>query len=226
MTRVSWKIQLFEVGVFLLLVVPSLALSLFVTPQVTDGFALSATIIAVRDLALVSLVLFFVWRNGEALVQIGWSLKNFPLEILFGLLLFIPMHYGLVWLEQIFKDIGLSAPPASSSNFLHARSGAEPWLAAGLVVVIAVAEETIFRGYLMLRFVGLGLGKTLAVLLSAMIFAVGHGYEGSAGVATVSVMGVLFAVIYLWRGNLIAPMVLHFLQDLFVIVVLPSMVGK
>jgi membrane protease YdiL (CAAX protease family) len=59
-----------------------------------------------------------------------------------------------------------------------------------------------------------------------LIFAVGHGYEGSAGVATVGVMGVLFAVVYLWRGSLVAPMVMHLLQDFLAIVVLPLLVAK
>jgi membrane protease YdiL (CAAX protease family) len=95
-----------------------------------------------------------------------------------------------------------------------------------LVVIVAIAEETIFRGYLLLRFMGLGMGKTSAVVLSSAIFAVGHGYEGSAGLATVGVMGVLFAVVYLWRGSLVAPMVMHFLQDFLAIVVLPLLVAK
>lgn len=32
-------------------------------------------------------------------------------------------------------------------------------------------------------------------------FALGHGYEGSAGVVTVGVMGMVFALVYLWRGS-------------------------
>jgi membrane protease YdiL (CAAX protease family) len=224
-TIVDRKIQLLEVTVFLLLVLPSLVLSLFVTPQGNEGFRLTAVLIIVRDLTLVSLVLFFVWRNGETPAQIGWSLKRFPLEVAMGLLLFIPMAYVVNWLEELFTAAGLSAP-TSSSDYLHPNSPAEMWLAAGLVVVVAVAEETIFRGYLLLRFTGLGLGKTLAVLLSSAIFAVGHGYEGPLGLATVAVMGILFAAVYLWRGSLVAPMVMHFLQDFIAIVVVPLLAGK
>jgi membrane protease YdiL (CAAX protease family) len=223
---VSRKAQLLEVLVFLFLVVPSLVLSLFVTPQGSEGFRLTAAMVIARDLALLSLVLFFVWRNQERLDRLGWTLKRFPLEIVLGILLYIPMAYGIGWLETFFTEIGLSSPPTSSSAFLHPSSGAELGLAVALVVVVAIAEETIFRGYLLLRFRGLGLGNTLAVILSSLIFAVGHGYEGSAGVATVGVMGVLFAVVYLWRGSLVAPMVMHLLQDFLAIVVLPLLVAK
>jgi membrane protease YdiL (CAAX protease family) len=61
----------------------------------------------------------------------------------------------------------------------------------------------------------------VAVVLSAAIFSLGHGYEGSAGVVTVGVMGLVFALVYLWRKSLVAPMVMHFLQDFIGIILLP-----
>ena len=223
---VSRKTQLFEVAVFLFLVVPSLVLSLFVTTAGNVSFQLTAVMVIVRDLALVSLVLYFIWRNGEGVSRIGWSFRRLPVEILLGVLLFLPMPFAIDWIERFFTDVGLSSPPASASSLLHPVGGTELGLAAALVLVVAIAEETIFRGYLMLRFTGIGLGKTLAVLLSASIFAVGHGYEGSSGVATVAVMGVVFALVYLWRRSLMAPMVMHFLQDFVAIVLLPLLAAR
>ena len=38
---------------------------------------------------------------------------------------------------------------------------------------------------------------------------------------TVGTMGLVFAVIYLWRQSLVAPMVMHFLQDFIGIVLAP-----
>jgi membrane protease YdiL (CAAX protease family) len=214
---VSRKIQLFEVAVFLFLIVPSLVLSLFVSPKATLGFPLTAVMVIVRDLALVSLVLFFVWCNGEALVWIGWTFRRFPLEVLLGASSLFP------WPTRSggwSGSLHISASPPRRH-----RRPAFFILAAGrscgcvvLVVVVAVAEETIFREYLMRRFIGIGLGKTVAVLLSSLIFAIGHGYEGSLGVATVAAMGVVFALVYLWRGSLMASMVMHFLQDFRAIV--------
>jgi membrane protease YdiL (CAAX protease family) len=225
-TILSRGTQLIEVGIFLSLIVPSLVLSLFISGQDDEGFRLTAIMVIVRDLALVSLVLYFVWRSGEGFGRIGWTLKRMPLEVLLGILLFVPMFFGMSWLEQYFTSIGLSSPPPSASGFLEPRGQAQLGLAVALVVVVAVAEETIFRGYLLLRFVGIGMGKVLAVLLASVIFAIGHGYEGSAGIATVGVMGVIFALVYLWRGSLVAPIVMHFLQDFLAIVLLPILVGR
>jgi membrane protease YdiL (CAAX protease family) len=88
-------------------------------------------------------------------------------------------------------------------------------------MVVALAEETIFRGYLILRFKAITTNTASAVLASAVIFSLGHGYEGSAGVITVGVMGLVFAFVYLWRKSLVAPVVMHFLQDFIGIVLLP-----
>jgi hypothetical protein len=63
-----------------------------------------------------------------------------------------------------------------------------------------------------------------AALLSAAIFSLGHGYEGSAGVITVGVMGLVFGFVYLWRQSLVAPIVMHFLQDFIGIVLVPLLV--
>jgi CAAX protease family protein len=60
-----------------------------------------------------------------------------------------------------------------------------------------------------------------AVILSVATFSPGHGYEGSAGVITVGAMGGVFAVIYLWRRSLVAPIAMHFPQDFISITLLP-----
>jgi membrane protease YdiL (CAAX protease family) len=54
-----------------------------------------------------------------------------------------------------------------------------------------------------------------------VIFSLGHGYEGTAGVITVGMMGIVFAPVYMWRKSLVAPIVMHFLQDFIGIVLLP-----
>ena len=64
------------------------------------------------------------------------------------------------------------------------------------------------------------------MVLASAIFALGHGYEGSARLVTVGGMGVVFALVYLWRGSLIAPVVMHFLQDFIGIVLLPLLGEK
>lgn len=222
----SLRRELIEVAVFLLLILPSMALSLFVVRQGGLSFVLAAVATILRDLALVSLILFFLWRNGEPVARIGWTFRNGWKDIALGVGLFLPLFFGAAMLEKVFLKIGLSAPSTPLPSFLNVQGRAESLLALVLVVVVALAEETIFRGYLLLRFTNVTQSPAAAVLLSSLVFGVGHGYEGTAGLATVGVMGAAFALVYLWRGSLVAPVVMHFLQDFLSIVLLPYLVGK
>jgi membrane protease YdiL (CAAX protease family) len=217
--------ELVEVSVFLFLILPSMALSFFAIKQGSLGFVLVAVSAILRDLALVSLILFFIWRNNEPASWIGWTFKNSKKEIALGIVLFIPLSFGTGLLENGLQAVGFSVPPTPLPSFLAARGMAEFLLALVLVVIVALAEETIFRGYLILRFKSITANSTVAVLLSAAMFSLGHGYEGSAGVVTVGVMGMVFALIYMWRKSLVAPIVMHFLQDFIGIVIMP-LLGK
>ncbi len=219
--RDARKEQAVEVAVFLFLIVPSMVLSLFVVRRGNLSFVFTAVATIFRDLGLVSLILFFLWRNGENIGRIGWSFRRAGREMALGAALFIPFVFGAALLERGLLRLGLSRPATPTPSFLAASGAAEFLLAAVLVAIVAVTEETIFRGYLLLRFQTLLRSPALAVLLSSVIFSLGHGYEGSAGLVTVGVMGAVFAVIYLWRRSLVAPIVMHFLQDFLSIVLLP-----
>jgi membrane protease YdiL (CAAX protease family) len=198
-------VQLIELAVFLFLIVPSMVLSFFMIKQGSMSFMLTAVSIILRDLALVSLILFLLWHNGEPIDRIGWSFRNGWKDVALGLGLFIPLLYGTGLLERTLQSGGLSVPSTPLPSFLTAKG----------------TEETMFRGYLILRLKAVTASPAAAVVLSAAIFSLGHGYEGSAGVVTVGVMGLVFALVYLWRQSLVAPMVMHFLQDFIGIVLLP-----
>ncbi len=214
------KEQIVEVSVFLLLIIPSMIISFFVVKQGGISFVLVAFSSILRDLAMVSLILFFLWRNGEPLELIGWKFKNARKEAVLGIWLFIPFFFGAGLIENGLRMAGFTAPATPMPSLIAEKNTAEFLLATVLVMVVALAEETIFRGYLLLRFKSI-MASTAAVLTSAVIFSLGHGYEGSAGVITVGVMGVVFALIYLWRQSLVVPVVMHFLQDSIGIVLVP-----
>lgn len=215
------KEQLVEVSVFIFLIMPSMALSFFAVKEGTLGFTLVAFSTMLRDLALLSLILFFLWRNGESMAAIGWSAKKIWREITMGVLMFVPFLFGTNFLEQALLHIGFSTPKTPLPSMEATGGILESVLGMVLVAIVAIAEESIFRGYLILRFRAIGASMSQAVILSALIFSLGHGYEGSAGVITVAVIGIVFAVVYLWRQSLVAPVVMHFLLDLISIVILP-----
>ncbi len=220
----SRREQVLEVSVFLFLIVPSMLFSFLAIKQGTVSFTLTAVSTIARDLALLSLILFFIWRNREPIRQLGWTFKHGWRDIVLGIALSIPVFFSAGFLESILIRLGFTVPSTPTPSYLTAVDTAQVLLATLLVTVVAVTEETIFRGYLMLRFKGITASSAVAVVLSAFIFSLGHGYEGSAGVVTVGAMGAVFALVYLWRKSLVAPMMMHFVQD-FVSIVVVALLG-
>ncbi|MEN6335433.1 MAG: type II CAAX endopeptidase family protein [Phycisphaerales bacterium] len=210
----------FEVSVFLFLIVPSMILSFFLTRQGKTSFPFIAVSTILRDLALVCLIAFFTWRNGEPLSVLGWRGRRLVRNIVLGFVLYFPLVYVIGLLEQLLTAAGLSQPSVPGPSFFDIQGRWEVALAVVLVVVVAISEETIFRGYLILRLRTVTSSTAAAVVLSSVIFALGHGYEGSLGVVTIGVMGLIFSLAYLWTGSLVVPIVLHFLQDFIGIVVI------
>lgn len=218
------RVYAIEVTVFLALIVPSLALGALLGVPASITFTTTAVATIARDIGLVAVVLYFVWRGGESLRRIGWKWDRSALgqEALIGLVLFFPALLATSALGSALSRLGLSAP-STTPAFLHPQGVGQISLAIVLVIVVAVAEETIFRGYLLLRLGAVTRSPAAAVVLSSAVFGLGHGYEGSAGMISVTALGAMYALVYLWRGNLTAPIVMHFMQDFFGIILLPQL---
>ncbi len=219
--REERRVRGVEFLVFLFLIVPTMLLSFFITRQHELGFLLVATATIMRDLALVALVLFFMWRNRERVASIGLSMKDAWEDVLLGVVLFVPVFFSEGLLHLVLSSLGLSSGMTKLPAFLTPHGTFEFGLALVLVAVVAVAEETIFRGYIIKRLGLVSKSPVFLVLVSAGIFSLGHGYEGFAGVLVVGWLGVVFALVYLWRRNLTAPIVMHFLQDFVGIILVP-----
>jgi len=112
------KEQIVEVSVFLFLIVSSMIISFFIVKQGSMSFVLIALSTILRDLTLVSLILFFIWRNGEPLTVIGWRFKNIGNEAVLGMWLFIPIFFGACLLESELHKAGFFFPatPLPSLN--------------------------------------------------------------------------------------------------------------
>jgi membrane protease YdiL (CAAX protease family) len=213
--------QCLELAVFLFLIVPSMLLSFFIVGRMTLSFTFLALETVLRDLGLLGLVLFFVWRNGEPFSMVGCRRTSYSMEAAIGTALFIPIAGALPIVESALHELGLTSPSSPLSALTSAKGVSGILLGALMVFVVAVAEETIFRGYLILRLKAVTGSRAWAVALSAAIFSLGHGYEGSAGVVTVAILGVVLAWVYLWRQSLVAAVAIHFLQDFTGIVLMP-----
>ena len=70
---------------------------------------------------MVSLILFFLWRNGEPLESLGWNFKNGWKDVALGIGLFLPMFFAAGLLDHALQAAGFSAPATPMPSFLEAR---------------------------------------------------------------------------------------------------------
>jgi membrane protease YdiL (CAAX protease family) len=118
-------------------------------------------------------------------------------------------------------QLAFPVPPENLSRFSFMK-GNLPNLILNLVAVWITAgflEELGWRGYLMNRLVDLQgnttkLAWVISVVGSAIIFGLGHTYQGLGGVIKVITLGLLFGVAFLTvRRNLWPLIIAHALLD-------------
>lgn len=120
---------------------------------------------------------------------IGIALILFILSILIGAI----GRYTGVWREAVFSSI---IPEATDPL---------RWIAIVLLMVsVAGVEELFFRGYLIPQFRRIGASRELAIIASAILFAVGHGYQGPLALVFSFSAGVFLGIFWVRRPNLIS----------------------
>lgn len=210
--------QLIEVGVFLFLCMPGLVLSAFRSEPARRDFLLDAIWVLCWGLGLTALVLFLLWRDREPRSAIGWSLRKLWTDIPLGVALFLPVHLSAAWGYALFRSLGLPDGSRPLPSYCAPEGPTQLVLAVVLIAVLALVDETIFRGYLILRFTTITRSAPVAVALAAVFFAVEHAYQGPAGIATTGIVGLSLGLIYVWRRTLVAPVVVHFLANVLYII--------
>jgi len=109
---------------------------------------------------------------------------------------------------------------ANNSRFANIRGNFVAllgWLAVAWTLA-AFGEEMIFRGYLMNRLADL-VGRTrtgwvISLFGSSLIFGLGHGYQGAAGIINTATIGLLLGTLYLvTKRNLWVNIICHGLID-------------
>jgi membrane protease YdiL (CAAX protease family) len=96
------------------------------------------------------------------------------------------------------------------------------WLITLVVIRAGVVEELFYRGYAIERLQALGLNRFWAAALPLIIFGVAHWTGGWANIVIALALGVILSAFYLWRRDLVANMIAHFLVD-FVANVVPEL---
>ena len=154
------------------------------------------------------IALLFIIRRGEDLPLTSIGIGT------------APMKSSLLWGGILTLLCGLvGGIVANLTHFKGGETGAALaklpiWLAFLVVLRAGVVEELFYRGYAIERLQLLGLNRYWAGVIPLLIFGFGHVTNGWANVVLALALGALLTGYYLWRRDLVANMIGHFLIDL------------
>ncbi len=121
---------------------------------------------------------------------------------------------------------GVDAIPAVGDiRSLLPRVRGELKYGLGLGLQAGLLEELMFRLALPAIIFGIVGTGPLAFGLACLVFGMLHLYQGVVGILVATLLGIVFAGLYLVTGSIVAPMVLHALVDLRSLVLIPIVVG-
>ena len=102
--------------------------------------------------------------------------------------------------------------PAST---LLPQTGLESAVWILVAVSAGICEEVVFRGYFQTQFHARTRSLPAAIVLQAVLFGVGHFWEGSWAVIKIALYGGLFGMLAAWRRSLRPGVIAHTWSDLF-----------
>ncbi|WP_435344966.1 CPBP family intramembrane glutamic endopeptidase [Haloarchaeobius sp. HRN-SO-5] len=103
-----------------------------------------------------------------------------------------------------------------------APDDARGWVVLLLLVLplVAVFEEFLFRAaFVGVLAAGFGLSPWLLAVVSSVLFAVGHGIQGPAGVVVTGGLGLVLATAFVLTGSLVTVVLAHYLVNVLEFVV-------
>jgi CAAX protease family protein len=134
--------------------------------------------------------------------------RDVAIDVAFGL------GFWAVWsLFSVAWNRALGHGPAASVQALMPRGPIEASLWVALSLSAGFNEELVFRGYFRRQFKVWTGSATIAWALQAVLFGIGHGYQGAAACLKIAFYGAFVGLLATWRRSLRPGMVAHAWTD-------------
>jgi membrane protease YdiL (CAAX protease family) len=171
----------------------------------------------VRNKLIVFATIYLLLRlEGEGFEAVGVTARKWPKHLGIGLLFGVAMFIALnVALSSVMESL-LPRPPSSGPSILSFFK--EPmnllfWLPIGIFGGGVVEElQRIFIFNRFEKWLGRP-GLILGVVLSSVMFGLGHRYQGLGVAISTGISGLLFALLYLRRRSALEPIAAHAISD-------------
>jgi uncharacterized protein len=170
----------------------------------------------INGAGMVGLTLWLIARSGETPERFGLGRPRWSADIgaAFGVLI------AELWLGDRLADMlsGVNADWPGSSNQSYPLPPERWWeymlcITAGLAV--GISEELLFRAYLITVLERLLRSTGQAVLVSALMFAAIHLYQGPAGLITMTAFGLMSGAVYMLQRRVWTIALSHAVYDIY-----------
>lgn len=162
--------------------------------------------LTVRNVAFILLLLYLADLSGDTGSVLGSTGATLPTALLITLALFLLSTA----MTAIIDVTGISDPVRETAqNLGEFRFGSVLFLLS-----VAAVEELFFRGYLLSQLQHLSGSFRTSLVIAALLFAVGHGYQGVAGLLFSFSVALFLGILWKWKPNLTAFALGHGLYNL------------
>ena len=205
-------------------------IAIFGLPAIVGGYYLlvperTAGGTAVRELLILMLTLALLWivRTKEKLPlsSIGIFGHRPGRSLVWALALTIVIFASLIAVLAAFGWLGLRYGEGEGSNISPSI-----WVTLLTVIRAGVSEEIFYRGFAIERLQSITGSRWIAAVIPLLAFAGFHFRQGIAGVLLALILGAILTGFYLWKRDLVAAMLGHFLVDFVPNVLLPLLGGS
>ncbi len=167
----------------------------------------------VARLGLIAVSVGLGFLSGVGPETLGWipedpigdSVLGVVVGVAVSLILFFPSQWVRRRQPQLYSDVVMrSIRPRSRNQW--------PWVILALIPV-AVLEELLFRSLLLGGFSPY-VNVLFFAIAASMFFGLLHLPQGEWGVVAVTLVGLAFSALFLWRGSLLLVVVAHWVANI------------
>jgi len=206
--RAAFYISLSAIILYWLYVIFFTASSVPVLPNSLIEILLS---IVKNKVIFILAVIILLLLEGESIINLGFRKQKLLLQLIFGISLgFITWILVNIVFNPLINAVNSGAlkPPGDILNYMKDPSSLYLWIP---VVMLAAFSEELQRIFVLTRFEKWfgKYGLYLAVLITSVIFGIGHLYQGMNAAIGTGIGGLLNSFVYLRKRSAIEVIICH-----------------
>lgn len=158
------------------------------------------------------------YLSGLGFDQLGWQWDAVGQQLVWGLIFGFGLGLCFYLITQwLMRFVGKAFYSTVVIEHLVPRDNRELLLVLAAMAPVVILEELLFRSLLLGGLAPI-VPTTLLVLGLSILFGLLHSPQGIWGMFGAGFAGYLFAVLFLWQGSLLLPIVAHYVTNAFQII--------